>query len=446
MDSSQAAVKQPDLARERPRAPSQTRRFSFRFNADLVASIAALGGADIGDVPQEGNCDPSENKCCLTARTTRRPVRMPIIRKMSPILLVALALNQGPDPAHAAIKRFADYWAAHPKFSVDIDAEIVGFPGHGAAKLSVSMPTSMRFDVKWGNLDYTLAMNPSDAIEIERHSQEYNEIVPEPKLFIPASVFAGFLPSVVPINVMDHNLLGEWPKSVKIEHIGVESIGGVNTEHLRLTALDSRDLGSIADASVDSVGRLARYEMVRKTPNGVLHTTLLFTNYLVEPVFDSATFHLDAPIGYVPFAIPGNVDPIAAKESLPRVALTAVSSGKRVDLKSILAGKKTLLAVTNPDSAPSMALMGTMSPILAEVKAASGRVVVISESTDRAVAKKSGAAYYDSDGKSLAAFKIPGTPILYLVDAKGTLIQAWYGFDPTQKANFLADLKKALAG
>lgn len=151
--------------------------------------------------------------------------------------------------------------------------------------------------------------------------------------------------------------------------------------------------------------------------------------YLANPKFAANQFSIKKPNGYVPFELDGAGSGIPQGEAIPSIDLKASDSGQSASLKSLMAGKNTLVVIADPEFHGNSAMFKSIQQISKKIP--DYKLVVISARRDAGSAKKLGvtSTYFDPTGAQLDKLMIPGAPTMYLVDKKGKVAQMFFGFD-----------------
>jgi hypothetical protein len=339
-----------------------------------------------------------------------------------PLILICLLLAQGqPLPkgagraqgqvtaqdAEAAAKRAA----ANNKFrklisgtktlSVDLDVQLEGAPPIGHGTFVMASPDKLYFHLTIGKGDYTYAIHNGQAIEIDKGQKIYDEYavagLGEPEAY--SSDWAvRYFPTV---------FLSEQ------------------------TVLPAKFF--------DASGLVTRYVFNTQVGEKIVKTTVNFSNYKLDQPIPDSRFVANPPAEFDAVSTPRPAPPLQIGEILPAVHLTD-GHGHATDLVRALGGKTTLVALLDPQCAPSISAVRFLKsvkdvPILALNDSANGKGLATSPL----------ATYFSPAGGIAKVLRTPMTPLFYLVDGTGKISNVWYGFNSDDPAKFSKQVTDALA-
>lgn len=321
---------------------------------------------------------------------------------MIPVLAL---LAQVSDPG----ARFDAFMKARPNFVAVVDA-VAGDRTIAHGTLRVVRPHRLRFDVKGTGFDYTVVSTESQYLEVERNERVYDEHASNGGLRIYDSRISGapgFLPAFL-LAGSTARLFGDLKTTVKGDEIHGHMEGPMGLVDLTLTVNPQGQPLSFASRTSDGfhVWKVVSIQAAKDDP---------------------AAFHLTAPLGFVPHALPDLPFPLAIGENAPLTGWT--KGGRPVDLNEPDRGRPRLLAVLGADCTPSRAAR----PFLIEL----GKTMPVFLIGPGDIT--------DPTGQNLKRLSPPGTPMFYLVGPDGTVKKLWFGFDPAKGAAWETDVKAAAA-
>jgi hypothetical protein len=312
------------------------------------------------------------------------------------------------DPA----ARFDAFMKAHPTFVATFDVSIRGH-AIGTETLRVSRPQRLRFDLKGSGIDYTLSSTEKGYVEIDRVDQSYDEHESPGGLRV-------FDSRIMPVsrNIFPHHVL--ITKMSAIFGSTKTTVSPVNGGD-QISATITGPGGAIeVQLVVDSQGRPARFGEGRP---GELTVWRLTSFKDSSP--ELANYRLEAPIGYVPFALPELPYPLQVGEPAPLTGWRR--AGKPVDLAEPQRGRTRLLAVLGSDCPASKAVRPSLQRL-----AKSMPVLIIGPGD-----------IVDPSGTLMKRLSPPGTPMFYMVGPDGKVTGLWFGFDATKAAAWESEIREA---
>lgn len=179
---------------------------------------------------------------------------------------------------------------------------------------------------------------------------------------------------------------------------------------------------------VDSVGRPLRLRIKSMTQTGPLDLTYDLSNFVVNRPIPAKAFEIVLPIGYSPYALETSAGTIAAGETLPNIRLRSASGTTR-NIPQDLAGKNAVVAFLDPDFPGNAAYKSAVKDLATKVP--NSRLVWIGTAGPETVAGLGPDGLFDPATKHLAAWDIPGAPLVYILDSKGKVVQAYFGYNGT---------------
>ena len=312
------------------------------------------------------------------------------------------ALLFAPDP----VARLDAYLRGHPTFVAAFEASVGGKPA-GKGVLRVARPRKLRLDVKGDGFDYSVSSTEGAYMEVERVEKTYDERpaiggfrIYDPRLSPASSLLPSFL-----LAGSTAAIFGGQKPSVTPVGTGDELRATITTPQgpLELKLL------------VDAAGKPTRFS---SGPRSWRVTAF------GAGTADEAVYRLEAPLGYVPFALPELPTPLAIGEAAPLVGWR--KGGRAVDLNEPQRGRPRLLAVLDAET-PSR----SARPFLLEL----GRTLPV------LLVEKGGVE--DPTGRLMKRLSPPGTPMFYLVGPDGTVEKLWFGFDPAKGKAWVAEVRAA---
>lgn len=324
---------------------------------------------------------------------------------MVPALAFALLAT---DPA----ARHEAFMKAHPSFVATVEYA-VGGKVVGKGTLRVARPRRLRFDFKGSGIDYAVTSTEGAYMEIDHAGGIYDER-PSTGGFrmydSRVSPAQAFVPSFLLVGSTAGVLGGDKPKATEVA--GGDEL--MTTTQTQSGPLEQR-------LTIDAQGRPIRF--FQKGSGGSRAWRLLS---FVDASADGASFRLEPPLGYVPFALPELPEPLAIGESAPLTGWRR--GGKAVDLAEPQRGKPRLLAALGADCPASRAARPTL---IALGKSLPVFLIGPGEITD-------------PSGVLLKRLSPPGTPMFYLVGGDGKVKGLWFGFD-AQKSDVWQNEVRAAA-
>ena len=338
---------------------------------------------------------------------------------MSP-LLIAILLGQGqavPKGSGAQQNRdeqkeyLAKRSAANNKFfklindaktfSVDIEITQDKNPVLGHGTLVVAKPGKLYYHLSWGKNEYTYAILNGEATEVDKANQVYDEYS-VPALIEPEANGSDWVPSFFPtVFISEQNLL---PPN-----------------------------------SFDADGHLLHYAIGSGSATATKKNILRFSNFKTNEVYPDSKFVLHPGPLMEAVSTPRPAPPLQIDSVLPNLKLVD-AAGKPTDLLRSFKGKPCLVALLEPQCAPSVGAIALLKK-LKDV----GVVVLNDASTGKGLASTPLVTLHDPSGGLSKNLRAPMTPLFYLVDGSGKIANVWYGFDRDQPNKFEKQVSTAIA-
>ncbi|HJP83901.1 MAG TPA: DUF2092 domain-containing protein [Fimbriimonadaceae bacterium] len=342
-------------------------------------------------------------------------------------MLTLLLLGQT-GSADAVLRRFDQFMAKAPAFSVSVSSSV---NGHHLAEtvFRIQRPKRMSIVAKFAHTEGVFNLNESEGIEVFRSATLYALHPAVGKLYMPPFKMLNPLIHTVPTALYQGNSKTLFASGLRPKYAGKATINGVQTDVLSgYMKGDNSELNM--KFWIDPSGKILKTYLKSVSMQGTFILEQSLSKYVLNPTFSSATFSTQLPLGYSPFALARFPDVNPSGEPMPTVTLRSVS-GRVGTLKSIAEGKNLLLVVCNPGFHANSELIRAMPTVAKRVP--DSKVVYATDRRDAASAKSlnAGDVYFDPTGKELTKLALPGTPTVYLIDKKGNLIQMFVGFDGT---------------
>ncbi|MEA2551843.1 MAG: AhpC/TSA family [Fimbriimonadaceae bacterium] len=319
---------------------------------------------------------------------------------MSP-LLAGLAVAASPQQSPDAYDRFVEYLNAAQTLSVHIEFRRQGVDAPGHADLTIVRPDKLRFEVKWGTEDYTYSVVDGHAVEVDRSTKTYDEYPVRQGLPCPQATASSWVTALFP----------------EI-----------------FTSKENRPPAS----GIDDAGRITTYAIVSGDP--AVKTDFTFSEYKVNEAVADSAFALAAPLGYRSVTTARFPPAWQIGEQLPMGLLAKTGSNEPVDILQSMSGKPAVIAVLSPDCPPGLASI----PMLKAIKNAQVLVFNV-DVKGKDIQTAPMPTYYDPKGEMYNLVRAPLTPLFYLVDGKGKILNLWYGFDRTKPEALAKQIETAVA-
>lgn len=345
--------------------------------------------------------------------------------KANMILYAILGVLQT-DP-NVVVKRFEQYMAKAQTLSVTVDTTFNG-RSFGKGTLKVAKPGRMSFDVKGQRIDSMFVLNEQEGLEVERTHRVYDLYDSTGKFFIPPSRLSAPVMYGIPPFLLEGSLRGAVPPNTKFKLTPKQTINGIATDLLSAN-ISSGQAKFDAKIWVDTAGRIVKFYRKVVSMEGTTELTYQLSGYQLNPVFNANTFSTKLPLGFSPYTLATAGSAVEAGKPLPMGTYQAADTGKQVSLKSLTQGKNALVLIADPEFPSNPELLKAMKDLVIQVP--DSKLVVISNRRDPAMAKQIGvsSALYDPRGSELAKLNLGGAPTLYLLNKRGNVVQAFFGFD-----------------
>src|SRR5579885_2465800 len=200
-------------------------------------------------------------------------------------------------------------------FSVDFSIKQSGNPELGHANLVVVHPDKLYFHVDFGSDKYTYVIANGTATEVDYANKVY-DTYDVPGLGAPEANGSDWVASYFPSMFVSSET--ELPPDC-----------------------------------FDDAGHITKYSIKSDVGDKTVNNLLTFSNYIINPSVPDSKFILNAPAGMTAYSTPRLAPPLQIGETLPPLELRD-ASGQSQSLLHALGGKRTLVALLDPQSAPSL--------------------------------------------------------------------------------------------
>jgi outer membrane lipoprotein-sorting protein len=358
------------------------------------------------------------------------------------LLFLLLATPRNNDDA---LGRYTAYMSKAQTLSVQLKTEIGGSGITGIGTLTFARPARIRFAMTAGNQDYVYGMTEDGGAEIDRSQKLYDDLPPTGNFTVLMSNLTTMVDIGLPQVLLRKDLREMMPQGAVFKTTGKGSVGGDSTDIVESHASDDRGKSDVT-AEIDASGRLLKLHYVQESMRGRLDVRYSMSNYVVNKEIPKSFFVPTIPQGYVPFSMPTAPKPVEAGKPVVLGEWTTTAGGKAVNLDAVIKGRQALVLIADPETAPSQRMLPVLDAAARKLLGKGGRYVVISTASDPAAARKLtvNGVVYDPSGARLRDLRLPGAPLVYLVGKDGNLVQAWFGYDPSQDASLKAELDEAL--
>ncbi|MCC7435935.1 MAG: DUF2092 domain-containing protein [Methanoregulaceae archaeon] len=313
-------------------------------------------------------------------------------------------------------------------FSVSMQVTRDRFPGTGAGSLTVQRPNRMHYRLNWMGDSYEIGWSENRTIEFVHNLKTYFESGPYPRLYQPESHLTDVPKFGFPLFLLAADLKSIYP-GVPLKLIGKETVGGESCDHVRGGTIGGFDVWVASD------GRPMRFRYDDQDPVGKVSVKYEFAKWSSAASTPMSFFEPVAPAGFRPHALPRDPYPIQPGNMFP-VEGWVSAKGPAANLKFT---KPTLLVVTAPDCEASGRAAGALRELSREAA-----IWVFSDSGRVPPALAQFPAYRDRNGRTMARFFAPGTPLILLIRADGKVVKTWLGFSKGQSEKFVAEIRAAI--
>ncbi|MBC8065808.1 MAG: DUF2092 domain-containing protein [Chlorobia bacterium] len=337
-----------------------------------------------------------------------------------------LILGQVPS-SESILKRYDQFLARANSLSMVVKSKFNGRE-MGTAKLVIARPNRMSITVKFGIHEASFVLNQEEGLEIDRPNSMYSEHPAFGQLYLPDFNLIPMIRHAVPTSAIRGTSMGMIPPTSKPTVATKVVVNGVVTDQI---SLKQKDQMSDLDIKIwiDATGRMVKFYSRVASMQGTVQVEQDISAYVVNPKVPDAVFNTRRPLGFSPYELARADYALPQGEAVPNVQLKAADSGKAESLKNLIAGKNSLVLIADPDFPGNSALFKALREV--SMKIPDFKLVVLSNRRDPGSAKRIGVsnAFYDPTGKELLKLAIPGAPTMLLINKKGVLAQAFFGFD-----------------
>jgi len=334
-------------------------------------------------------------------------------------------------PADVVLDRYVAFHKSCPQMAISYTAK--SGPAWVKGEGLVDSGKRLFISMKAPDLDYVASITPRQVVELDKLTQLYDEHSGEEQAYVPKSRLTGAV-QMFPRWIRANDLRQILPKGVSFLISEPETIGGASCDRVVAKYSLPDHSSGVIDASIDSTGVVRRMRILAQSLMGTTDFEWAFTEMRPIRASDEPKFDVKLPVGYVPYALPSNGDPVAVDRVFPMNGW-ATASGK-LNLGSKLGANGGLIAILGEDSPPSEAAKVALKRV------ASGVPVVTLADGPHAV---SGLDGFDPSGKLIDAVNPPSTPFFALVDGKGKVRRLWMGYDAEKSADFEKDIRNSFS-
>ena len=335
-------------------------------------------------------------------------------------------------------ERLADHMASLPQLKASFSARVEGVRDLGGGTVEFIRPGKMRLTRLEGTtITEQMVQTEQGILAMLIPSRLYSEYGPFPILMIPPEELEGLQPSApVPLIIFflrsvptkDWKVLAKDPKS--------------GLDRVEVTVPYGSGVVSYI-ATIDAYGFPRQTQIRRETPGGV--TIFTHTFRPLGGVDKPITF--DRPRGFSWIKAPDGMRPTFEYTPQALGSWRNARTGQTEDLKATAKGKPLVIVFTAPEDPLSTQIEPHLVAARPEVEKLGGRLIEVSlgEAKPALDGKEAGrTVFHDADGKIDASFTPPYTPYVLILDAEGTGIDGWGGFDGRGPEAFLKLLRFGL--
>jgi len=358
--------------------------------------------------------------------------------------MLAYLLILAPGRAQADIDGFAEFMKSAKTLSVDVRVKRSTVPGEGVGKFIIERPSRLRLAMTWAGSDYVFVQNERGMLEIEHSARAYRELP-----FFERYTFLDSRISDVPMNgfpavLLMSSLKELLPPGAKFSSAKSEEETPPGATSFVVT-LANGPLAMEVRVELDGQGRLLRL-VTKEGPPGQSETIAYrFSNYVVDKPLPQDMFFPIVPQGYFADTLPPDAYPVGFGQKVSLGGFAALKSTTPTDLRLKYGAKPLFVLLADPDCSPSLEAIRAMREAAQALRAEGAELAIAWTEPHRAASAASFAdEYYDPTGKALERFQAPGTPFIMLVEERGLVFRAWFGFDPAHAANLRSDLLKSV--
>lgn len=341
-------------------------------------------------------------------------------------MLALLLLGQAPTP-EAVLKRFDQYMASADTLSVTVKVKVNGV-ALGTGVIRIDRPTRLSASIATPHGIESMIFSETGVLEVHQGSKFYSEHPSIGRLYNPEYKVTRALAFTVPQLIFRGSAAGAFPKESNPKVTSKVMVSGIPTDQI-IAKSSSVGGSNEVRANFDSTGRLLKLYSKIVSQEGTRIVEQDLSNYVANPKFAANQFSIKKPNGYVPYELDRAGSGIPQGEVIPSVDLMSSDSGRSSSLKSLMAGKNTLVVVSDFEFQANSEMFRSIKQISKKIP--DFNLVVISAKRDAGSAKKLGVTntYFDPTGVQLDKLMVPGAPAMYLVDKKGKVAQMFFGFD-----------------
>jgi hypothetical protein len=325
--------------------------------------------------------------------------------------------------SRAPIDRCEQFLKNANSLSVIIRTTYNGTPV-GSGLLQIQRPNRLSFSLDKG---FYYRVSELGAIDVDKNNRTYDEFPPLGRIVVHPSRLSNAMQLGCPQVLVTRNLQGMFPKNQPVKVTSGLKVGSIPVDLVECHI--QSQMGAVDEwLWVESGGKPIKLRVKSMTQSGPVDLTYDFSNYIVNRPIPAASFSTVLPIGYSPYSLESSQGTVPAGESLPNVRLHSPSGSVR-NIPVDLAGENAVLAFVDSDFPRNAAYKSAVRELAAKVP--NSRLVWIGTAGPESVKGLGADALFDPAPRHLSAWDMPGAPLVYILNAKGKVVQAYFGFNGT---------------
>lgn len=353
--------------------------------------------------------------------------------EMTPLLFCLIASAQTPE---SVLDRFPAAMKGLQNFEVSFEYKSRRGAAEGDLLLETRRRELFRAFAASGE-DYVRSITPAGYIELERKQKVYEKFAylgslePFPERI---SGLASTYPGFIRLNSIRAGL----PKSAKLKLNSPQNISG----HV-CDVVEANYQGPLGQTTVQyalsSEGLVYAMHFKASSPQGVVEQNWVVHRYVKYAKLSQSQFSLTIPDGYMPFSLPDRDYPSEIDRPLNLKGWKSSVTGASWNPPS---NRPVLFLLANPGNVPDDRAIKAVGAWKSSLTALGVDVEIGSTAT---LKSEAASLLWNPDGHSLTEMNAPFTPMIYLVNSKGVLLNLWMGLAPKSETATKTALLDAVA-